>query len=71
MAGRPEWRPGARVELRKPHACGGRTWVLMRLGADAGLKCETCGRRVMLTREEFEARARAVVSPAGNEGAAA
>ncbi|MCL4507105.1 MAG: DUF951 domain-containing protein [Chloroflexi bacterium] len=45
-----------RVRLRKPHACGGFEWQVVRLGADIGLKCFTCGRRVMLTRRELQRR---------------
>ena len=44
------------VKLRKPHACGGYDWTIVRLGADIGLKCNTCGRRVLLPRREFERR---------------
>jgi hypothetical protein len=44
------------VKLRKPHACGGYEWTIVRLGADIGLKCNTCGRRVLLPRREFERR---------------
>ncbi|MEJ5345527.1 MAG: DUF951 domain-containing protein [Chloroflexus sp.] len=44
------------VQLRKPHACGGDTWRIVRLGADIGLRCETCGRRVLLPRAEVERR---------------
>jgi hypothetical protein len=44
------------VKLRKPHACGGDEWTIVRLGADIGLKCNTCGRRVLLPRREFERR---------------
>jgi hypothetical protein len=47
---------GDRVRLRKPHPCGGRTWQVTRLGADIGLTCETCGRRVMLERRDLERR---------------
>jgi len=32
------------VRLRKPHPCGGYTWEVVRLGADIGIKCLTCGR---------------------------
>ncbi|MBA3308163.1 MAG: DUF951 domain-containing protein, partial [Chloroflexi bacterium] len=39
-------RLGDRLELRKPHACGGREWRVVRLGADIGLTCQTCARRV-------------------------
>lgn len=51
-------RLGDRLELRKPHACGGRQWRVVRLGADIGLRCESCARRVLLERAELERRLR-------------
>ena len=45
-----------KVRLRKPHPCGSTDWVIVRLGADIGLKCQGCGRRVLLTRRELEKR---------------
>jgi hypothetical protein len=44
------------VQLRKPHPCGGYEWTVARLGADIGLACTTCNRRVLLPRREFEKR---------------
>jgi hypothetical protein len=44
------------VHLRKPHACGGYEWQVVRVGADIGLKCLTCGRRVLLERSEVQRR---------------
>jgi len=55
---------GDRLELRKPHACGGRQWRVTRLGADIGLVCEACGRRVLLERAELERRFRGWVARA-------
>lgn len=49
------------VRLRKPHACGGYEWTVARIGADIGLKCNTCGRRVLLTRRDFEKRLKTFV----------
>jgi hypothetical protein len=49
------------LRLRKPHPCGGYDWRVVRLGADIGLVCLTCGRRVLLTRREVEKRARQLV----------
>ncbi len=49
------------VRLRKPHPCGGYDWRVVRLGADIGLRCLTCGRRVLLPRRELEKRLKAVV----------
>jgi len=47
---------GDRVTLKKKHPCGGREWEVYRIGADIGLRCLTCGRRVMLRRREAERR---------------
>jgi hypothetical protein len=42
--------------LRKPHPCGGFTWKVVRLGADIGVECQTCGRRVLLPRRDLAKR---------------
>ncbi len=44
------------VMLRKPHPCGGATWRIVRLGADIGIRCLTCGHRVLIARAELERR---------------
>ncbi len=41
------------IQTRKPHPCGGDTWVVIRTGADIKIKCQGCGRIVMLDREVF------------------
>ena len=41
------------VEMRKPHPCGGNLWEVVRVGADIGLVCQKCGRRVLLPRRDF------------------
>jgi hypothetical protein len=45
-----------KLRLHKPHACGGFDWLVVRVGADIGLKCCKCGRRVLLARRELERR---------------
>jgi hypothetical protein len=62
---------GDTVRMRKPHPCGGTDWQIMRIGADIGMKCLTCGHRVMLTRRDFEKRLKSILtranqSPASN-----
>lgn len=47
------------LRLRKPHPCGSYDWVVVRLGADIGLKCLGCGRRILLSRREVSRRLRA------------
>ena len=44
---------GDHVQTRKPHPCGSDEWVIFRVGADIGLRCLGCGRRVLLTRSKF------------------
>ncbi len=44
------------VRLKRAHPCGGNTWLLDRLGADIGLRCQTCGRHVLLERVTLERR---------------
>jgi hypothetical protein len=56
------------LKLRKPHPCGGYDWTVVRLGADIGLKCQVCGRRVLLPRREVERRLKLFVARA-EEGA--
>jgi hypothetical protein len=41
------------VRLRKPHPCGGYEWAVVRTGADIGLVCQTCKRRLLLPRDAF------------------
>ena len=44
------------VRLRKAHPCGSREWLVDRLGADIGLRCQGCGRHVLLERRLLETR---------------
>jgi len=49
------------VRLRKPHPCGGYEWRVVRLGADIGAVCITCGRRVLMPRRKFERQVKQIV----------
>jgi hypothetical protein len=49
------------VRLRKPHPCGGTDWKIYRLGADIGLECLRCGRRVLLPRRTLAQRLKTVL----------
>lgn len=52
------------VRMRKPHPCDSTDWQVTRIGADIGLKCQTCGRRVMLPRRDFEKRLKTILQHA-------
>jgi hypothetical protein len=47
---------GQVLRLKKAHPCGNHEWQVTRLGADIGLKCQGCGRYIMLPRAELERR---------------
>jgi hypothetical protein len=49
------------VRLRKPHPCGSYEWRVVRIGADIGLKCQVCGRRILLDRRTFNKRVKMVI----------
>jgi len=55
------------LRLKKPHPCGGYLWRVTRLGADIGLECVDCGRRIMLTRRELKNRVKKNLGKSENE----
>ncbi len=50
------------IRLRKPHPCGSYDWKVYRLGADIGLECVECGRRVMLPRRKVARRMKEILT---------
>jgi hypothetical protein len=62
------YRLGDVVHLKKRHPCGSQGWVVVRLGADIGLRCLGCQRRVLLSRLALARQLRAV-EPAEADGA--
>jgi hypothetical protein len=57
----PDLQLNDTVRLRKAHPCGSFEWTIVRLGADIGLECVTCKRRVMLTRRELGRRIKTIL----------
>jgi hypothetical protein len=49
------------VRMRKPHACGGNEWRVVRLGTDIGIRCLTCGRKLLMPRSQFARRVKTIV----------
>jgi hypothetical protein len=50
------------VRLQRRHPCGGDAWLVDRLGADIGLRCQTCGRHVLVDRRRLDQRLVAFVT---------
>jgi len=57
-----EIKLGDVVRLKKKHPCGSYEWQVVRLGADIGIKCLKCRRRVLLERSVFERRVKELIS---------
>lgn len=55
------------VKMKKAHPCGSDEWRVTRTGMDFGLKCEGCGRFVMMPRTKFEKAAKVIVRKAGED----
>lgn len=67
------------VRLRKPHPCGADGWRVVRIGAEIGLRCVGCDRKVVLVRRVYRQRFKARLArgagdaapdgaPAGDDG---
>ena len=63
----PDLQLGDTVRLRKPHPCGGYEWKIIRMGADIGLECISCGRRILLPRRILARRLKAILPETGDQ----
>lgn len=53
-------RLGDILEMKKPHPCGSKEWLVLRVGMDFRLRCQGCGHEVMLPRSKAEKNIRQV-----------
>ncbi|MEE0858985.1 MAG: DUF951 domain-containing protein [Acutalibacteraceae bacterium] len=42
------------LEMKKPHPCSSKSFVVLRVGMDFKIKCQGCGREVMVPRSKIE-----------------
>ena len=54
-------RVGDRLEMKKQHPCGGKTFAVLRSGMDFKLKCLKCGHEVMVPRAKAEKNIKNVI----------
>ncbi|MBN1188975.1 MAG: DUF951 domain-containing protein [Dehalococcoidales bacterium] len=57
-----ELRIGDIVRLKKAHPCGSYEWVIVRLGADIGIRCLKCQHTVLIERPVLERRIKGFLS---------
>ena len=59
---------GDKLEMKKQHPCGGRTFTVLRVGMDFKIRCISCGHELMLPRVRAEKNIRKVIrEESGNE----
>ena len=52
---------GDRVEMKKTHPCGSRIFRVLRVGMDFKIRCEGCGREVMVPRNKIEKNIKKII----------
>jgi hypothetical protein len=50
-----------KVELKRQHPCGSKTWEVLRVGMDIKLRCLGCGHEVMVPRRKAEKAIRSIL----------
>lgn len=49
------------IIMKKPHACKTNLWTITRNGADIKIKCNNCGREILMDRLEFMRKLKKVI----------
>ena len=50
------------IRTRKKHPCGSDEWTVTRTGADIRIRCNRCGRLIMMDRDTFLKRRKSLLS---------
>ena len=56
------YKLGSIVIMKKQHPCGENLWEVIRVGADIKIKCNRCGRTIMLSRIDFNKKLKKVIT---------
>lgn len=57
-----DYKLGSVVIMKKQHPCGTNEWTIIRMGADIKIKCNNCGRSIMLSRIDFNKKLKKVIN---------
>lgn len=52
---------GDRLEMKKGHPCGSKSWTVLRVGMDFRLRCEGCQHELMIPRAKAEKNIKKVI----------
>jgi hypothetical protein len=50
------------LEMKKSHPCGGTKFKVLFLGSDVKIRCETCGRELIVPRIKLEKKIKRIIS---------
>lgn len=56
------YKVGSKLTLKKKHPCGSFDFEVIRTGADIKIKCQGCGRVVMLDRLDLNKRIKKITN---------
>ena len=60
-------RVGDVLEMKKTHPCGCKLFLVTRVGMDFKIKCNGCGREVMIPRLKCEKNIKKILRPEGEQ----
>lgn len=52
---------GDKLEMKKQHPCGGKVFTVLRAGMDFKIRCDKCGREVMVPRKKIEKNIKRII----------
>lgn len=55
------------IQTKKKHVCGANNWTVIRSGIEIKIKCDGCGREVMMLKTELDKKVIKKKSSAANE----
>ncbi len=53
---------GDTLEMKKKHPCGGSLFTVLRIGSDIKVRCDNCGREVIVARVKLEKGIKKIIS---------
>jgi len=62
---RMDVRVGDKLIMKKQHPCGNNRFDVLRIGMDFRIRCEKCGREVMVPRAKVEKRIKKIIREEG------
>lgn len=61
-------RPGDLLQMKKPHPCGCRMFLVLRSGMDFKIRCTKCGHEIMVPRLKCEKNIRKIIREKTEDG---